>query len=293
MRKGITDPTTDLRVRYLAALIDGDRGRAGAAVGEGLARGLDVPTLLQVLAAAQTELGELWHRGDVTVAQEHWGTQVTFEEIERVLAARRGVGRLGRRVVVATVPGETHTLPARIVAGLFAWRGWTADFLGESPPGDDLPDYLRRREADLVALSVTLAAHRPQATALCQRLRDALPAVPILVGGAGVAGLAADELGADAVALDAGDGLERAGRFVGLSSERDLDAYLAVVGRRIQDRRRAVRLSQGALAERSELTRPYLSAVERGRQNITLEAALRIAGALEIGMAELLSESTP
>ncbi|MBZ0114029.1 MAG: helix-turn-helix transcriptional regulator [Thermoanaerobaculia bacterium] len=54
--------------------------------------------------------------------------------------------------------------------------------------------------------------------------------------------------------------------------------------------RESLGLSQADIAQRSGLTRPYLSAIERGKQNITLEAGLRIAGALEVGMTDLLEE---
>ncbi|MBZ0114671.1 MAG: B12-binding domain-containing protein, partial [Thermoanaerobaculia bacterium] len=75
---------TDLRVRYLAALIDCDQVAASSAVGQGLSAGLDPATLLlEILSPVQLEMGELWHRGEVTIAQEHWGTETTRRQVER------------------------------------------------------------------------------------------------------------------------------------------------------------------------------------------------------------------
>jgi methanogenic corrinoid protein MtbC1/DNA-binding XRE family transcriptional regulator len=258
----------DLRSRYLQALIDNDRSRAAAVVGEGLAHGLAPPTLLlDVLSPAQAGVGELWRRGELSPASA-----------------------LGLSVVVTTAPGEVHTVPARALSGLLRWRGWAVDYLGPGPPIVDLVDFVRQREPQLVALSITVTTHRPAAIELCRRLRRLESAPAILAGGAGVAGLAARTLEADAVTSDLREGLELALQLVGIEPGRNLESYLTLVGQRIQDCRHRDNLSQAELAERAGLTRPYLSAVERGHQNITLDAALKIAGALRMSVARLLDE---
>src|SRR5436190_23780028 len=86
----------DLAERYRAALVDGRREAAAAVISEGLDAGLDAPSLLvEVLAAGQRAVGELWHAGQVTVADEHRASEVTREEIERVRLARRPAGAPG------------------------------------------------------------------------------------------------------------------------------------------------------------------------------------------------------
>jgi len=50
-------------------------------------------------------------------------------------------------------------------------------------------------------------------------------------------------------------------------------------------------ISQEELAERAELHRTYISDVERGARNLTLESIERLAGALEVSVPSLLSYS--
>ncbi len=51
----------------------------------------------------------------------------------------------------------------------------------------------------------------------------------------------------------------------------------------------ATGLSQEALAERAELHRTYVSSIERGERNISLENIFRLAEALGVDSRELLA----
>jgi transcriptional regulator with XRE-family HTH domain len=63
------------------------------------------------------------------------------------------------------------------------------------------------------------------------------------------------------------------------------------VGRVIRKYRESIGLSQEELAERSGLHRTYISLVERGRRNITVDALTQIAEALEVYPSKLMSEA--
>lgn len=280
-----------LKDRYLEALLEGDRSKAMTTVDDGLALGLSSANmLLEVFAPAQFQIGELWHQGEITISQEHWGTQVTQEATENVIKLRPPRRSLNRKVLVTTVPGEIHTLPARMVAGLFSCQGWTVDFLGAAPPAEDIIQYIDQRKPDLVALSVTLTAHRESAANLCQAIQELRAHPPTLVGGEGTTGLQASLLNADALTQNALEGLKVGAGLTGLNLDHSPGSYLKLIGQRIRKVRRSTRMNQSQLAESSGLTRPYLSAVEGGKQNISLEAAFKIASALGISMGELLDD---
>jgi transcriptional regulator with XRE-family HTH domain len=63
------------------------------------------------------------------------------------------------------------------------------------------------------------------------------------------------------------------------------------LGQTIQHHRLAAKLSQEELAARSGLHRTYVSLVERGRRNITVEALCRIGPALGVPASHLLAEA--
>jgi transcriptional regulator with XRE-family HTH domain len=62
-------------------------------------------------------------------------------------------------------------------------------------------------------------------------------------------------------------------------------------GRAVRNRRVAAGLSQEALAERAGLHPTYVSMVERGIRNPTLDVSARIAKALKIGLPKLVEEA--
>lgn len=291
---GSDHPEERLRERYLDALLRGDRRSAGAVVSDGLEAGLDTPTLfLRVLVPALRTVGERWHRGELSVAEEHWATEVTLDEMARVRRARPPRRKLGVDAVVAVVEGETHVLAARVVAALLEWRGWIVDYLGGSMPAEELRSFVERRSPDLVALSVTLPERLLAARETVALLRTLDPRPLLLVGGAACRGPEDDLARVEADVVDDGAlrGISRIETLLGAREQPvDAAAYLASVGKRIREHRNRLGLTQGEVAQRASLTRPYLSAVERGRQNITLEALLRLATALEISIADLLRE---
>ncbi len=61
-------------------------------------------------------------------------------------------------------------------------------------------------------------------------------------------------------------------------------------GARLHELRKARDMSQEELAFAADLDRSYLSAIERGKRNLSLVNIHRIADALQVGAEELFAE---
>ena len=61
-------------------------------------------------------------------------------------------------------------------------------------------------------------------------------------------------------------------------------------GERLHELRKARDMTQEDLAFAAELDRSYLSAIERGKRNLSLVNIHRLANALEVGAGELFPE---
>jgi transcriptional regulator with XRE-family HTH domain len=75
--------------------------------------------------------------------------------------------------------------------------------------------------------------------------------------------------------------------------EHDLSRLLGTIGAAIRELRRARGLTQQQLGEAADLDRSYVSAVEQGRQNLSLGAILRLAHALDVPLNTVLFPDRP
>jgi MerR family transcriptional regulator, light-induced transcriptional regulator len=153
---------------------------------------MTTPELYQrVITPAMHEIGALWEKGALTVADEHLATALTH----RVLAAlrapvrggasgdgREGVGS-GRRVMLAAVQGEQHALGLRMAADIAEDAGFHAIYLGADVPTDALLQAITSLSPDLVALAATMPDLAPRLEEVCAAVHRAHPQVEFLVGG--------------------------------------------------------------------------------------------------------------
>jgi len=198
-----TDSGGKLALQYLAACLEGDAPRAIALVMDELARGLS-PTLVysQVLIAAQKEIGQLWHVGDVSIAEERLVSETTRELMALIAAKYAPQPCTGPTLLAASVAGNAHDMGLRVVADLFRIAGWRCLFLGSNVPAAEIARAADVFDVDLVVLNATLATQLKPLGETIETIRRGSSGRKVLVGGLafeGVPGLWR-QLGADAQA---------------------------------------------------------------------------------------------
>ncbi len=282
-----------MREEYCEAAILGDSAAARSVIEQARRHGATCADIyIDVLAPSQIRLGELWHAGSLNIGQEHLATTITMEMMDFLRREMTPKASLGVRAVVTPVQGDLHTLGARMIADFLTMDGWDVDFFGNGLPANDLAEFARDRNADLVAMSSTLSEFLPNAKSAADAIRQLNPRRPkILLGGMAVLNLDGDveTIWSDAIARDVLEAVSQARRLVGLAKEKlTLEEQLALVGLRINQARKSRKMTQQALADASGLDRTYISLVEHGKQNLTIGAVLKIAHALETPIGDLL-----
>ncbi|PTV51910.1 helix-turn-helix domain-containing protein [Pseudomonas putida] len=76
-----------------------------------------------------------------------------------------------------------------------------------------------------------------------------------------------------------------------ISAESDKHGDLVKLGMSIRARRKALGLSQEALADAAEVDRAHMGKIERGERNVTFLNILRIAGAIGCKPSDLLQDA--
>ena len=141
----------ELAAGLAAALVGFDAAGAHAALDRLLGTVSVEVVLTDVLIPYLRELGERWAVGEVTVAQEHFASNLVRGRLLG-LAADWGAGGAST-AVLACLPGEAHDLGLIFLGILMARRGWQVTFLGAETPFDTLHNAAARLRPSLVVLA--------------------------------------------------------------------------------------------------------------------------------------------
>ncbi len=205
---GAADPGTSpdgqilsrLRANLSTAVERLDPGRGQRAL-DTLLSSVTVETALrEVLMPFLHDLGERWQRGDASIAQEHFASQLLRGRIAALAAG--GTGGVGARALLACPPGERHDIALLSFGLVLGRQGWAVTFLGADTPVESVAELLDREDFEAVVLAASdperfsaVSDGLAQLASRCSRL---------YLAGAGAtaevaAGTGADLLGGDPV----------------------------------------------------------------------------------------------
>jgi methanogenic corrinoid protein MtbC1 len=140
---------------------------------------------LHVIQPALYQIGEKWETNRISVAQEHMATAIVHSVMSVGLLRSPPPAPNGRRLVLACVEGNQHSVGLRMVADAFQLAGWEVQYLGANVPSAALVAQVLAWKPDLVGLSMSLAQQLPAVRAVIAQLQDQLGGnrPPVIVGG--------------------------------------------------------------------------------------------------------------
>lgn len=141
-----------------------------------------------VLAPALREVGDLWHAGEISVAQEHL-TSGAVMSLVRTFARLVQPAPPAPLVLLACVEDEEHVIGLYGAALRLASWGLRTVELGARTPATALSEAVASVKPDAVGLSVVIAPEPSRGAAMVGAYADACGALPWFVGGAGAAGV--------------------------------------------------------------------------------------------------------
>ena len=107
--------------------------------------------VMEVISPCLRRIGEGWHMGRVSTAQEHFASTYLRGALQGLLSLMGGV--LGPTLVVSTLPGEQHEIGSLISALFLRRAGYNVHYLGPNTPLADLKSFAERTGAKAVVLS--------------------------------------------------------------------------------------------------------------------------------------------
>ncbi len=170
--------------RLESRLVAADGAGAWSVVEAALAAGADLDGLyLDVISPAMVSIGARWAAGELDIAVEHAASSIVTRMIGRLghRFARRGRSR--GTVILGAPVGEAHALPIAILGDLLRLRGWDILDLGADTPASSFIYAAGAAEAVAVGVSVTSAERLVATAETCAAVKDANPALKVMVGG--------------------------------------------------------------------------------------------------------------
>jgi methanogenic corrinoid protein MtbC1 len=176
---------SELSRAYAAALLAGDEIAAEVTIREALDAGLDTATIDdQIMAPALWLVGELWQRGEISVADEHLATEISL----RVLALQREAQRVadrrrGQRVMLAAPSGEQHIVALRMVASVLREAAYDVVMLGADVPAGALAAAAYRHDPQVICLSSTMPGGADRLLIAIDAVQQECPRAAFVLGG--------------------------------------------------------------------------------------------------------------
>jgi DNA-binding transcriptional MerR regulator/methylmalonyl-CoA mutase cobalamin-binding subunit len=195
------EPAAELVAQAIAFTRAMDSPRLEALIRRGLVLYGVMEFLESVATPILRRVGDEWHAGRLTPAQEHLASAALHDLITESMRSI-AMDESAPRLIVATPAGERHAIGAALVGAAAAADGWRVIPLGTDLPAGEIAAAALATGARVVAVSLLYVADRDTVTAELRSLRTMLPpAVELLAGGPG--------------ALALGDALTSAGVRIG------------------------------------------------------------------------------
>lgn len=143
----------------------------------------------ELLATAMRRIGDLWHRGDLTVAQEHLATRAALhalQTLDKVVAEPEPNNLLA---VCCSTEDDFHDLPVQCTELILKHEGWEVLNLGPNTPFYALTEMVARLHPKLICVASTILVDLDRAVREFKELREQAARVGavIVLGGAGFA----------------------------------------------------------------------------------------------------------
>ncbi len=217
------NPLSSQSEAFLSSLLRGDRTESEQIIAAAVSSGIPLQDIyLKIIQPALAETGRLWQIREIPVGTEHFISAATIAVMarlhDRIRLMAEESGRRDATVIAAAIGGDLHDIGIRILADFFEMDGWDTYLTGANTPPESILAMARERNADVIAISCTMASHIALVEYLIRSLHSdpATKDIRILAGGYPfiIAPGLWQQVGADAFARDAAEAVAAADRLM-------------------------------------------------------------------------------
>jgi trimethylamine corrinoid protein len=201
------------------AILDSDRAAAEDVATRALAAGLTPADIMQNgFVKGISEIGELFDSGEVFLPELMMAADAmagATEVTNAALMSEGGVAETKGTIVIGTVQGDVHDIGKAIVIAYLKANGYEVTDLGRDVAAQTFIDKAKELSADVIGMSALLTTTMEEQKKVIKVLKEEGLSFKTVVGGAPATQRWADQIGADAYAEDANDGVKKIDALLG------------------------------------------------------------------------------
>jgi trimethylamine corrinoid protein len=199
------------------SIINADRASAEEVAQRALDSGIAPADIMQNgFVKGIQEVGDLFESGEVFLPELMMSadamagaTEVTNAALEGEAAEAKGV------VVLGTVQGDVHDIGKAIVIAYLKANGYEVTDLGRDVSAETFVTRAKELDADIIGMSALLTTTMEEQKKVIKMVKEGALPYKTVVGGAPCTQRWADQIGADAYAEDANDGVRKMDALLG------------------------------------------------------------------------------
>lgn len=182
----VTGDWLERKNSFLSAILTGEHRTCLEIASQSISTGRDVvPFYLHIIQPVMYEVGILWERGRISVAQEHLASAIVGRVMATTSMTEVTHEKVPSKAVITSAPNEFHEIGAWMISDIFEHQGWNVRYLGANTPMEDLIVMLHSFQPDVLALSVTMPFNILNAEEIVAAIKqdEELSGIRIVVGG--------------------------------------------------------------------------------------------------------------
>lgn len=169
---------------FLNALILGNHSVCSELVHTYLTSQISIKELYEkIIKKSLYDIGDLWEYNKISVATEHMASAIVESILNQLYFELISKEKKNKTVVATCVENEFHQIGIKMISDIFEMNGWNALFLGANTPISELISFIKIKDPDLLAISLSLYFNLPGLEKTIEKVRKEFPELPILVGG--------------------------------------------------------------------------------------------------------------
>lgn len=139
----------------------------------------------RLVCPAMREIGELWHRNEISVAQEHLATRTVISALYKLRNALPVPEMKNGLAVCCAMEGDFHELPTLLAQMAIENEGFEVINFGAATPLYSLADEVVRHSPNLVCISAAVITDLERLSRDYKNFREGIAKlkIPILLGG--------------------------------------------------------------------------------------------------------------